>query len=356
MNECLSTFAVGLEEPVKSALTEALSEAQFSLTLDGLVVYRTSSPLTVLKRLPFVNNTFVLLRRFDGPSARQPVQIMREALAAPGLERKLRGSVSSRERTFRIVISDGNQTARGDPGLLARLEGKVIATTGLTPHRARPDIEFWFLIRREGCGFFAKRLTRRQATEKTLREGELRPELANVLCRISEPSSDDVFLDPFCGSGAIPLQRAAIPHNLIFASDGDATQVRLLKERIKRLARSKKDPLRKVIVHNEDALNLSRFEDGFIDKIVTDPPWGHFSTPAGGLAAFYGGMVAEMCRIVKGGGVIVLVTAQKQLFEDVLAPLSAKLRLADRYDVLVSGKPAAVFKLRRREGLTPSGK
>lgn len=356
MNECLSTFPVGFEEPVKSALTETLSEAQFSLTLNGLVVYKTSSPLTLLKRLPFVNNTFVLLRRFDGPSARQPAQAMREALASSDLDRKLRGGVSSRERTFRIVISDGNKTTRGDPGLLARLEGRVMTTTQLKPHRARPDVEFWFLFRREGFGFFVKRLTRRKATEKTLREGELRPELANVLCRISEPSPDDVFLDPFCGSGAIPLQRAAIPHNLIFASDDDATQVRLLKERIKRSTRSRKDPLRKIIVHNEDALNLSRFEDGFVDKIVTDPPWGHFATPAGGLAAFYGGMLAEMCRIVKGGGVIVLLTAQKQLFEDVLAPLSDKVRLTDRYDVLVSGKSAAVFKLRRREGLAPSGK
>ena len=88
MNECLSTFPVGLEEPVKSALTETLNEPQFSLTLNGLAVYRTSSPLTLLKRLPFVNNTFVLLRRFDGPSARQPTQIMREALASPDLERQ----------------------------------------------------------------------------------------------------------------------------------------------------------------------------------------------------------------------------------------------------------------------------
>ena len=102
-----------------------------------------------------------------------------------------------------------------------------------------------------------------------------------------------------------------------------------------------------MIVHNEDALNLSRFEDGFIDKIVTDPPWGHFAVPAGGLPAFYDGMLAEMCRIVKDGGIIVLMTAQKQLFEDVLATFSAKLEFAKRYDVLVSGKPAAVFKLQR---------
>ena len=47
------------------------------------------------------------------------------------------------------------------------------------------------------------RLTKHKAYEKILHKGELRPELSHILCSISEPDADDIFLDPFCGSGTI---------------------------------------------------------------------------------------------------------------------------------------------------------
>lgn len=323
-----STFVPGLGEPVEQALRGTLTDTKIILSLDGLVAYETEAKISVIEKLPFVTNSFLILKRFEGASIQQ---MAKQVIADPAW------NVAAPRGTFRVIASVANQLVSLDSGVMDALERRIAETTRMRPNRAKPDHEFWLLERSEGHGFFALRLSHHQAYDKSLQKGELRPELANILCRLSDPAPQELFLDPFCGSGAIAIQRAkSFAPGLVIASDIDERKVEMLKERVKELGLRKR-----VVVRRDDALKLERYEEGSIHKIVTDPPWGHFVEVATPIGEFYRAMLAEFARILKPGGKLVILTAEA-------LPEDERLVLVKRFNILVSGKKAAVYVLARQ--------
>ena len=329
-----STFIPGLLQPVEEALRSALPDSRIVLPLDGLIVYETDAKVEAIRKLPFVTNTFYILKRFAGLDAQ----------ALPGMAMNILDDPDSsfdtpvaftRRNTFRIVTSVANQLVALDNDILQRLEQRVTERIGIQPHRSKPDFEFWLAQRSEGYGFFSLRLSHHKAYDKTLQKGELRPELANILCRLSEPSAKELFLDPFCGSGAIPIQRARMsPAGLVLASDIDVQKVSDLKARVKAL-----DLTKRIVVRAGDALDLARYEAGSIHKIVTDPPWGHFAQLSSSITDFYGRMMGEFVRVTREGGLIVVLTAETEALENSLG----RLTMVKKFNILLSGKKACVY-------------
>jgi tRNA (guanine6-N2)-methyltransferase len=322
-----STFIPGLLEPVEQALRETLPDAKVTLALDGLIAYETEAKAAAIAKLPFVTNSFEIIKRYEGA----PVGEMAERVIADPW------SVEAPRGTFRVIASVANQLVALDRGVMEAIERRIAEKTRMRPHRAKPDHEFWLLERSEGYGFFALRLSHHQAYDKSLQKGELRPELANVLCRLSDPAPQELFLDPFCGSGAIAIQRAKFAPGLIIASDNDERKIAALKERIKEL-----DLRKRIVVRCDDALKLERYEDGSIHKIVTDPPWGHFAKSDLPIEKFYLAMLAEFARILRPGGRLVILTAEA-------LPADDRLAVVKKFNILVSGKKAAVYVIERRE-------
>jgi len=321
-----STFVPGLGEPVEEALRATLADARIVLSLDGLLAYETGAKPEAIAKLPFVTNSFAIIRRFEGATVAQ----MAAEVAA---DRAWNAEV--KRGSFRVIASVANQLVALDPKLMEAIERRISEKSGLRLNRSKPDHEFWLLERSEGHAFFALRLSHHRSYDKALQKGELRPELANILCRLSDPKPNELFLDPFCGSGAIPIQRAKFfPSGLTIASDSDEKKVESLKERIKEL-----DLKKRVVVRRDDALNLARYEGGSIHKIVTDPPWGHFTDVP--TAEFYPAMLDEFARVLRPGGKLVILTAEN------LAP-DERFALTKKFNILVSGKKAAVYVMERR--------
>jgi tRNA (guanine6-N2)-methyltransferase len=339
-----STFIPGLLQPVQEALKSALPDAKILLALDGLIAYESAAKAEIIRKLPFVTNSFFIFKRFEGPAAETI-----PAMAARILEDvhlNLESPVKFAPRsTFRIVTSLANQLVPLDNGVMQKLERRVTEKLGIQPHRSKPDFEFWLAQRSEGHGFFALRLSHHQAYDKSLQKGELRPELANILCRLSEPSPKELFLDPFCGSGAIPIQRAPMmPDGLIIASDIDPEKVAALKARVKTL-----DLTRRIVVRAGDGLDLSRYEDGSIHKIVTDPPWGHFAQTSTSIEEFYEKMMGEFVRVTRAGGLMVILTAETAALEASLDRYSPRITLVRSYNILLSGKKARVYVAEKKD-------
>jgi tRNA (guanine6-N2)-methyltransferase len=225
-----------------------------------------------------------------------------------------------------------------DSGILQALERKISEKTGLRSNRSKPDFEFWLAQRSEGYGFFSLRLSHHKAYDKILQKGELRPELANILCRLSEPKPKELFLDPFAGSGAIPIQRAlGFAEGLVIASDQDERTVELLRERIKDLGLKKR-----VVVRPDDALNLTRYQDGSIHAIVTDPPWGHFAKTEAPIAEFYRDMLREFVRLLRPDGKLVILTAETVALDAAIEQCD-RLVILRKFNILLSGKKACVY-------------
>jgi tRNA (guanine6-N2)-methyltransferase len=350
MTAYLSTFVAGLGGPVRHALAERLPDVQIELELDGLVLYESSRDAAAVRGLPFFNNSFLVLKTFSGLGAERGEEVLNEMLSVTLREGDLASRIPRHlQGTFRLVTSWSNVLTAVDRELLEEIEARIAASGRLRPHRGRPDHELWLSYRSEGHGFLLLRLTRHTAYEKVLDRGMLRPELAWMLCWLSEPREGELMLDPFCGSGAIPLTRAAqFPRGLVLASDLDAALVEKLKARVK-----EGDLKRRVVARQGDARHLSRYEDGSIHKIVTDPPWGSFQELAAGPETFYREVLTELARVLAPGGLLVILLARADFLLPLLATLPA-LEVVESWPILVSGKKAVVYKLKKREehGLT----
>lgn len=344
MNTYLSTFISGLQKPVEQLLKDNLGVLKIHLLLDGLVVYQSNENVRKIQKLRFLNNTFLVLKKFDKlPRAEKAFKYMLKSVSGLNLDVTLKNFLPN-AKTFRIITSDENEFVSVDKRLLAQVEKKIIGLRGMklkvNPHR--PQVEFWFLRRSENVGFFLLRLTK-NITNKKLHPGELRPELAYILCSLSEPDKSDIFLDPFAGYGSIPLERAKnFPYDLIFAGDNDRKFKQFIREKIK-TKKAKKTIIPKV----QDALDMQSFEDSFITKIVTDTPWGLFENIKD-IASFYSSMMNEFLRVLKSGGIVVLLTARKDEFESILSSHKNSIELQEKYDILVSGKKSAIYKIKKK--------
>lgn len=147
----------------------------------------------------------------------------------------------------------------------------------------------------------------------------------------------DVFFDPFAGHGSIIAQRLNFAHKHIIASEID----RQLQQKLKAKFGAK------VQVEATNALSLSMFAHNSVDKIVTDPPWGLYDSTMNG-PQFYHSVLEELGRVLKPNGIMVILTAQKDLIEQLIPQVKHKLVLEAKYTTLVSGRKAGVYKIRKQ--------
>lgn len=337
MRTYLSTFITGFKEVINQTLKTALLDVEVQILADGLIIYKTQTSLDDIKKLKFFNNTFFLIKQLKDLDPNLPNPFVKQVIRDSEFERIISTAIPQKRATFRVIISKENEFVKIHNDILKKIEEKITQATDWPVNRANPDYEFWFILRREGLGLFGLRLTKRPNYEKILEKGELYPELAYILCLISEPNKDDVFLDPFAGHGSIPTQRLNFPRKKIIACEIDRELQLKLQNKFKK----------QVKIELINALSLNTIPARFITKIVTDPPWGLHSITDLNLPEFYSEMLRSFERVLTKGGILVILTAQKELFEKTIKKFSGALVLVNQYNTLVSGQKAAVYKLRK---------
>jgi tRNA (guanine6-N2)-methyltransferase len=335
MNTYFSTFVPGLGGAVNNALERELGDVKITLLLDGLVVYESSESLSKIRDLRFFNNTFVLFALFRTES-RPPQFLIRKVLENPEVVPDTLVGVNKKHSTFRIITSEENKLVPLNKNLLSRAEMLIEKKLKLSVNRSLPDLEIWFLTRKEGYGFFGLRITKKPNYEKLLHKGELRPELAHMLCIIADLKYSDILLDPFAGYGAIPIECArSFGVNKIFAGENDEKVYSILREKILKMNLN-------IVAGRWDALHLHFLAENSIDKIVTDPPWGLYGNSKADIKKLYSKMLHEFARVLKPAGTMVVLTSQKELFEELVFQ-SKGYKLREKYNILVSGKKAGIY-------------
>ena len=337
----ISTFPAGFEETAEAALLSSLPGAEIFQRADGLLGYRYEGgerPET----LPFFSNTFFVLKRFSG-----------DALAFPKMAAQAKScrfsALGKRTGTFRVRYSKENQFTSVPKNVAAETERVIARATGLAPDRSEPDHEFWFVIRREGTGFFGFLL--RRPDPHIPEKGELRPELAHLALRFAGMQQGSVFCDPFAGHGALP--RAALESfspEQAYISDTDPALVKKLAVDFALLSKKLAGGAvqnKSISISNADARKLRTIRDGAVDYLVTDPPWGLFEENAD-ISALYRDFLLEAARILKPGGMLCVMTAKKEEFAAVLDE-NGIFSLQKQADILVNGKKARIFAARRKE-------
>jgi tRNA (guanine6-N2)-methyltransferase len=203
------------------------------------------------------------------------------------------------------------------------------------------DIEFWATMI-DGELLIAVRLsgeTMRHREYKVAHlPGSLRPSVAAALNWLAAPSAEDTLLDPFCGTGTILIERAHFGrYRMLLGSDRDPEALRAASENIG----PRYKPLE---LHSWDATTIP-LADGSIDKIVTNLPWGMRHGSRGENRRLYPRFITEFLRLVRPGGLIVMLTAEMRLMAQLMT--NGLFRADHMLHLNVLGAPAAIYICRR---------
>lgn len=334
-----SSYTSGFGKYIEKWIKEFYPDCSIVFNFDGLIVYKTKQKNTTV---PFFNNTYLVLgyskcagRSFSG----DVVSFLN------GTNFNLSGiavgeKFNKNYKTFKVLPFDKNQPTQIDYKLIKPLEKRIERETGLELAERKHDIDIILSRRSENVMLLMVKRTYQRLTEKEIEKGSLRPEVAHILCKLADLQKEDVCMDMFCGSGAIARQIIKhFPYNMIFASD-------IEEEKITKLKKEYKNNNKKLYIKKMDALNLDHFKDGFINKIITDPPWNMFNSSGKDFTSFYVKMLQEFARLLKIDGRAVVLMGNITEFETALS-MTANFCKEDVINVLINGKKANIYILRR---------
>ena len=316
-----ASFITGFDRLIAGWLADDIG-AKIISVLDGAILFEAAS----IGDIKYLNNIFLVLGKIDK-------QISPD-IAAEFFANNI-GKIKAHFKTFKLVTMHENQPVSLIGKSAARLINVLEKSSGAKFESRSTDGEFWILTRSEGVTLLLMRITKNNYKPA---RGEIRPELASIMCRLSVPKSNDIMCDPFCGSGAIALERSRIAdYKGIFASDISKENIDALKNKVRKIKQAKFN--KSVFIKQRDFFD-NGFDNAFFDCIITDPPWGEFSAIA---PDFYDCFFAEAARILKADGRMILLCPRRDNF--------GKFRAAAQYDILVNGKKAGAYLLKRRKVL-----
>ncbi len=183
-----------------------------------------------------------------------------------------------------------------------------------TPVADQAQVEVWanLLGSRLLIGFRLSDRTMRHRYKKRVElPASLRPSMAAALVFLTEPQADDIFLDPMCGSGTILLERLnSGPSQLILGGDIEPDRVGAARQNMPKPRKGRKK--RALSIRQWDARQLP-LEDASIDKVATNLPFGKQIGSRQELDSLYTAVFAELERVVRPKGRIVLLSSEFDL-------------------------------------------
>lgn len=330
MAEFVSSFITGFQSVVEADLTSRFKNLKILNLFDGLVHYRFDGDSRELEKILYFNNTFFVLKTMKGKGLNFPSLI---------------GAVCSGKNyflinkgSFRVRFQNENQFTKVDKSLTRRAEEYVLQNSKLKIDRLSPTNEVWFSIRREGFAFCGELISKREFTEKNLNQGELRPEIAYLICCFADIQNNDTILEPFCGYGSIPVQLAKkFRFEKLYVSDLDS-------EKASQTAARKQLSAPNIECCTADATILSHIQDKSISLVITDPPWGYYEEMTD-IEGFYKKMFFSFNRVLADGGRVVILSARKEELETSAAACGFEIKKS--LHTLVNGKKAGLYLLEK---------
>ncbi len=342
-----STFPAGFKDVIAQAMKYCVPDGKIIALDDGLVVYKSNMRRDRLTKAACFTNTYLVLSLYENilspqykKVAKSPADIMAflsKHINAQTISQihKARGELS----TFRIMAwKDGAPTVV-DKRIRETLENLILIKNQYVVNRLKPQSELAFHLRRDGIAFFGMRLTYPTWEEKKQGEREIKPELAYLLCVISQPKESDVVLDPLASVGTIMSTRATyFPYKLIVASDPSQEHAHVIKALHAKLGKN-------FVIGQMDPGELDEIPDSSVSAIITQLPSSF--TLGADATALYRAIFQSAQKALSPSGVLVFCTTEKEL-TDALIKDDVSLQLHNKWNILINGRKAAVYKLTKR--------
>ena len=184
MAEYVSSFITGFQDVVAQDLPNRLKGLKILNLFDGLVHYSYSGNSRDLESVIYFNNTLFVLKTMKGKGLNFP--------SLAGVVAKENKPYLITKGSFRVRFNQENQFVKVDKQIARKAEDTVLRCTKLLLDRLSPSTEIWYAIRREGFAYCGQLISKREFTEKNLNNGELRPEIAYLICCFAELKNDGV--------------------------------------------------------------------------------------------------------------------------------------------------------------------
>jgi len=185
--------------------------------------------------------------------------------------------------------------------------GGCIYRKGFRANLKSPDVEFRLILSEKAIfGTLLSSVDRSAYEERTpqnkpfFHPGVLMPRVARALTNLSGIKPGELFLDPFCGTAGILVEAGLVGARVI----GIDAQEKLVLGAHMNLEAYKLD----YVLMEGDACRIP-LKDSTIDAVVTDPPYGRSAAILGGsFEELYSGALLEIQRVLKPGGIAVVVS------------------------------------------------
>jgi 23S rRNA G2445 N2-methylase RlmL len=215
-----------------------------------------------------------------------------------------------------------------------------------TPVADDAQVEFWANLL--GSQFLlgarlSDRTMRHRFERKVELPAALRPSVAAAMVLLTEPQPDDVFLDPMAGSGTILYERMqAGPYGRILGGDIEPERVDAARKNVRG---GRKKPTAgdtsQPDIRQWDARQLP-LPDASVDKVACNLPFGKQLRAAEQPAKLYPPVLAELERVVRPGGRIVLLSSEFDLVKETVRQ-RPRLSITTGYSVAVLGTWGRIY-------------
>lgn len=321
---CYAIVLPGLESVAGEEIAQVLG-GEVKRTGSGLVVFRAPEIGRSLLRLRTTEDVFLLAWGTDKLTYRAEdlERIRRWTAKEPDWQNLLRIHHAIRPKpkgkpTFRLVTqmtgSHGYRRIDAREALAKGLAGKLPASWRHAEENA--SVEIWLTIDQATavCGLRLSDRTMRHRTYKhEHREASLRPTVAAAMVRLAGARPGQLVLDPMCGAGTILAEQLAV------ARPRDGPAVRVLGGDLDRgalrTARANLHRLGEVDLIRWDA-GLLPLPDASIDRVISNPPFGKQLGEPEEIGPLYQRVVAELDRVLRPGGMAVLLVANYGALRD----------------------------------------
>jgi 23S rRNA G2445 N2-methylase RlmL len=339
----------GLETIAFSEIKTRMPDAELLKFARGVVLFRTAAPVRDLLKLRTTEDVFVLLRHIPHLGrAKDALRVLHSATAQADVPRALALWRSARRipspRTWRVVSQKYGQHEyrRVDAGEAVGDALRRSLPRSLQHQEESADVEFWVWISGSealiGLRLSDATMRHRRYKQEHL-PASLRPTVAAAMGWLSTPSASDRILDPLCGAGTILIERSELLESSELLG-GD-----ILPDAVAVARRNAQSAGVKVSLLVWDTRALPLPADS-VTRIITNLPFGkQIGTPEDNQQ-LYPALLQELGRVLAPDGILVALTSQDRLFQQLLDHQG--WRTGKKVVVVVLGQPATIFVSQRQ--------
>ncbi len=334
----------GLETLAFSEVRATVEDAELVKFARGVVLFRTTAVPEKLLELRTVEDVFFMLEHITGlghgPDA---LRVLHSASLRADIATALlfwrRVRTGKRAKTWRVVsqMVGTHGYRRVDAGQSVKDALRRVFPTTMRLVDDEADVEVWLWLNGSEA-VLGVRLSdatmRHRAYKREHLPASLRPTVAAAMCWLSQPTPDDIVLDPLCGAGTILIERALLaPYETLIGGDKRREAVTVAEHNVKaaRVA---------VELHAWDARSLP-LDAASVTRVITNLPFGKQIGTHAENQALYKALLKAFTRVLTPDGLLVTLTSEDRLWESVMREQGWILQ--KKVVCVILGQPASIF-------------